>query len=80
MPPALDGIWPGAVVIVDCVAELSYVTSGGSPDRTVVSGSSRTEGSFTYYRPQLTMMVTRFNVNTDEWKAVVGWDMTLEEV
>ncbi len=51
-PPAIDGVWPGHVVTVECVAELSYPT-GGSPARPVVSGSTRTQGGFVFYRPQL---------------------------
>lgn len=78
-PPALDGIWPGAVVTVDCIFELSYLTAGGSPAKTVVSGSSRTADGFTFYRPRLVMMVMNFNVNRDEWGAVVNWRIDLEE-
>ena len=51
-PPAFDGVWPGRVITVDCVAELSY-PAGGSPTRPVVSGSARTEGTFVFYRPLL---------------------------
>lgn len=80
--PGFNGIWPGQVVTVDCIAELAYFSgaSGDLPDRPVVSGSSRTEGDWTYYRPQLVMMVTGFNVDTDEWGAKVGWSLALEEV
>ncbi|MES2845643.1 MAG: hypothetical protein V4747_11490 [Pseudomonadota bacterium] len=77
--PALDGVWPGQLVTVDCVAELSYLTSGGSPARTVVSGSSRTVGSYTFYRPQLSMRITGFQTQYDEWGAEVGWSLDLEE-
>jgi hypothetical protein len=48
--PGLDGVWPGLVVVVDCVAELSYKT-GGSPDRSIVTDSSRVDGDWTFYRP-----------------------------
>jgi hypothetical protein len=78
-PPAVDGVWPGHVVTVDCVAELSYPASG-SPARTVVSGSARTEGAFMFYRPQLQMLVTGLSVNRDEYGAAVQWQMDLEEV
>src|SRR5262245_39386362 len=78
-PPAIDGVWPGHVVTVDCVAELSY-PSGGSPARTVVGGSSRTEGAFVFYRPQLQMRVTGFSMNRDEYGAAVQWQMDLEEL
>ena len=80
VPPALSGIWPGMVVVVDCMQELCYETIGGSPERTVVSGSSRTEGSFTFYRPQLTMRIESFSIEKDEWQAVVGWTLVLVEV
>jgi hypothetical protein len=78
--PAIDDVWPGQQVTVDCVAELAYVTSGGSADRTVVPGSSRTSGDFTFYRPRLTMRVRSFQTTTDEWGAAVGWTLELEEV
>lgn len=80
LPPAFDGIWPGQQVTVKCISELSYKTSGGSPAKAVVSGSSRTEGSFTFYRPQLTMKVLSFNQDTDEYGATVSWSIELEEV
>ena len=77
--PAFDGIWPGMTVVVDCIAYLSYPTTG-SPQRTVVVGSSFTEGSFIFYRPQLTMMVTANSAQTDEWDANVPWELELEEI
>lgn len=75
-PPALDGVWPGALVTVDCVAELVHA-DGGTPERPVVA--SRTDGGFVFYRPRLTMRVLSFEVDRDEWGAVVAWTMTLEE-
>jgi hypothetical protein len=75
-PPALDGIWPGALVIVDCVAELVHAV-GGTPARPVVA--SRTEGGFVFYRPRLTMRVLSFEVGRDEWGAAAAWTLTLEE-
>ena len=76
-PPALDGIWPGALVTVDCIVELVFATAPGSAARPVVT--SRTEGEFTFYRPRLTMRVVSFDVERDEWGAAVAWSMTLEE-
>lgn len=78
--PSLDGIWPGETVTVQCIARLSYATSGGSATRTVVSGSTEVDGATTFYRPQLTMMVTGYEVLEDEYGAEVGWTLTLEEV
>lgn len=78
-PPAIDGIWPGLQVTVNCLYELSYLT-GGSPNRTVVGGSSRTSGAFTFYRPQLTMRIMKFSCERDEYGAAVSWSMDLEEV
>lgn len=76
---AFDGIWPGMTVVVDCIAYLSYPTSG-SPQRTVISGSDFTEGSFIFYRPQLTMMVVANSAQTDDWDANVPWELDLEEI
>ncbi|MBZ7921665.1 hypothetical protein LAC81_07705 [Ensifer adhaerens] len=80
LSPALNGIWPGQAVTVDCIAELCYPTSGGSPDRPVVSGSPRVEGAMTYYRPQLSMMVTDWQLREDEYGRQVSWTLQLEEV
>lgn len=79
-PPNFSGIWPGLQVVVDCISELSYTTIGGSPERTVVSGSSRVEGLFTVFRPQLTMRITAFSTDTDEYDVACNWSMDLEEV
>lgn len=75
--PALGGVWPGTELVIDCISELAYPT-GGTPERTVVTGSSRTDGTHTFYRPQLTVKLTHFESETDEWGLVVSW--TLEAV
>ena len=79
-PPAIDGVWPGQIVTVECVAELCFVTAGGSPARLMVEESERTEGAFTFYRPILTMRVTGFSVSRDEYGSSVNWHMQMEEV
>lgn len=78
--PALDGIFPGQVLDVDCVSELVYPTSGGTPTRTVVAGSARTVGGYTVYRPRLTMMVTGVQQSRAEYARTVSWELDLEEV
>lgn len=78
--PALEGIWPGEELVVDCVAELAYPIMTGSPDREVVPGSSRDEDGFTFYRPRLTMLVVGFTEAKDEYGAVTSWQLDLEEV
>lgn len=78
--PSIDGLEVGQIVTVDCVAELSYATSGGSPSRTVVSGSSREVGNFTFYRPKLQMMITNYSISSDEYAADVSWQLDLEEI
>lgn len=78
--PAMNGIWPGQQIIIDCVCELAYKTMGGTPDRTVVSGSSRTSGDFTFYRPRLTMVVTQITQGNEEWAGTVNWELDLEEI
>lgn len=78
-PPALDGAWRGMQVVVDAVTPLAHPTAS-SPGRAVVAGSSYVEGSFTIYRPQLTMLIVDWTIERDEWGAVTSWSLDLEEV
>jgi hypothetical protein len=80
LSPVTNGIWPGQTVTVDCIFELCYPTASGSADRSVVTGSSRVEGAMTYYRPQLAMMVTDWQLREDEYGRQVSWSLELEEV
>lgn len=77
--PCLDGGWIGEEVEVSCALELSFLT-GGTPQRPVVSGSERTEGDFTFYRPLLTMMVSAITDSFAEYRADYSWQITLEEI
>lgn len=79
-PPALDGVWVGMEVLVDCHVEIAYLTAGGAPGRSPVTGSARVEGSYTYYRPRLSMRVVELEIDRSEWAAEVGWSLTLEEI
>lgn len=79
-PPALDGLWVGMQVTVNCHVELAYLTAGGSPGRTPVPGSSSTDGAYTYYCPQFSMRVVELQVERQEWAAVVSWSLVLEEI
>jgi hypothetical protein len=77
--PAIDGIWPGMVLTIDCAAWLSYPV-GGSPSRPVVPGSSFTEEGFVFYRPRLLVRVTAMNSQEDEYARDAQWSLELEEV
>lgn len=80
-PPATDGRWPGTIVTVECIVELSYLTIGGMPERTPVDYSMRTSGDHTFYRPELEMMVSGApTISKDEYGATVSWTIQLEEV
>jgi hypothetical protein len=79
-PPALDGLWVGMTVVVDCLVELAYLTAVGSSGRTAVSGSERVIGDYTYYRPQLSMMVVDLQNELEEWAGTLPWSLTLEEI
>jgi hypothetical protein len=79
-PPGRDDVWPGRIVTVGCAYLLSYPTIGGSPSRTVVSGSQFTEGNFTFYRPQITFMIGKMSGSFDEWQAGYSWSIEMEEV
>jgi hypothetical protein len=78
-PPSVDGKWPGQIVTVDCVVELSCVAAD-TPARTQVPGSLYTEEGYKFYRPRLVMVVVGFNISNDEWPADVNWTMDLEEI
>ena len=80
-PPALSGVWPGAMLTVWCVSELGFDTMTGAAERPIVPDSSRMEGDITYYRPALDMMVVGpWSQATDEYGASVAWTLPLEEV
>lgn len=78
--PAVDGLWPGVVITVECVATLCYPTAEPwKKQRTSVVGSEWTSGNFTFYRPVLTMVCTGWNISEDETSARVSWTYDLEE-
>lgn len=85
-PPAMGNIWPGMVLIVDCISEMSVQGEYPNPEndgsvlgRVYVPGSLRVEDGFTFFRPRLSMMVVSFNIDRDEWGAAIGWSLVLEE-
>lgn len=80
-PFAADGVWPGKQVTVGCIVKLAYqAASDAVPQRTPVSGSEIEENGWVFYRPELSMRVTAFSIQEDEYGAEVGWRMDLEEV
>lgn len=79
-PPAFDGLWVGMSVLVYSHVEIGRHTASGSPERTPVPGSVRTEGAFTFYRPQFQMRVVELQIEQAEWEAKVSWALTLEEI
>lgn len=77
--PALDGIWPGQILTIDCVRPLSFKTIGGIPQRTVVEDSEFSEGEFTFYRPRIVFMVVNYTMDGNEYEANNNWQLDLEE-
>src|SRR5258708_4949912 len=75
-PPAMDSVFPGTALTVWCVSTLSYAT-GGSPNRSQVSGSLVLSNGFYSYRPILNMMVTDLSDDFGEWTAGHKWEITL---
>lgn len=79
--PAVDGIWPGQIVWVDCIAQLCHSNTVATFGREPVDYDDIHEiQGFIYYRPRLHMMVTGYSTDEDEWGAVVGWKIDLEEI
>ncbi|HEY7245180.1 MAG TPA: hypothetical protein VH678_15015 [Xanthobacteraceae bacterium] len=81
-PPAVDMAMPGKLITVSCITELCYDASYVSePSRPSVYQSERVDQyPYIFYRPQLSMMVTGFSIERDEWGAQVSWTLNLEEV
>lgn len=81
-PPAFDGVWPGRILTVDCIAELGYLTTSFSgQQRPSVDSVYRIVGDYTFYRPRLIMMViSPPNMTRAEWAAQSTWSIELEEV
>jgi hypothetical protein len=79
--PALDGIWPGQAVLVNCVCELA-TRSGDAFDRTVVPGTTprTTEDGFVYYYPQIAFMVVDYNTSMAEYPHEYNWQLSLREI
>lgn len=80
MAPCLNRVWIGQLCVVQCVVERSYKTGLDTPDRSVVSGSSRVEGAFTFYRPELTMRITAIRNGLVEYKADYSWQIDFREL
>lgn len=78
--PAFDAVHPGDQLTVDFVAEQSFKTAVGAPNRPVVPGSLRVEGAYSFYRMRLLMMVIVKPIDTDEYGAAVSWSLELEEI
>lgn len=76
--PCLDGAWLGEIVQVDCVHELNFPT-GATPQRHIVHGSEHVVGHFTYYRPQLIMMVTNIRNSKADYQGAYSWQIDLQE-
>jgi len=76
--PPFSGLWPGEEIVVQCVCELTYMTGGG-PERGAVSGSVRTEGGFTMYRPIMNFMVLDFDQSFEEYAHNYQWRLSLTE-
>lgn len=79
-PPSRDDIWPGRKVAVGCAYLLSYPTIGGTPSRSVLTGSAFIEGNFTFYQPLITFMLGKPSGNFDEWQSGYQWSLPMEEV
>jgi len=42
--------------------------------------SPLSEGGFLHYRPRLKMLLADYQLKTDEWGCVSGWEISLEEI
>ncbi len=77
--PAWEGVWPGIELTVDCVFEFGFKTGVGAAERPVIPFSSRLVGDYTYYRPQLVIVVTSFTGSRNEYGHFTEWQLQGEE-
>jgi hypothetical protein len=78
--PALSGVWPGDVVDMECVEEMSFLTAQPErQERTAVDGSVRIVGDYTYYRPILRVMFLGFSISGEEYQRAIAWSMEFTE-
>lgn len=78
--PALSGVWPGTVVDMECVEEMSFLTATPEmQEREAVDGSVRIVGAYTFYRPKLRVMFLGFSVAGEEYQRQVVWSMEFSE-
>jgi hypothetical protein len=78
---AFDGIFPGQIVTVSCIQELSFLTGSEEGTRPAVDGAVRISGAYSFYRPVLVMMVTAGpTASWDEAAAGNTFSIDLEEV
>jgi hypothetical protein len=80
---AFSDVFPGQIIYVSCIQELGFLTSAGAgaDRRPAVEGSERVSGDYSFYRPELIMMVTAGpTASWDEWAGVNTWSIELEEI
>lgn len=86
--PGLGRLWPGQRLTMQCAAELSFegstdenatADSDGPFERPVVGGSVREESGFTFYRPELTVLVVNYSTDFEEYEGKVAWQLDVEE-
>ncbi len=79
--PPIAALYPGASLTIQWPDELYYTTgTGATAGRTGVTGSYRTDGAFSFYRPIFSVLVTEFSNEFDEWDATHSWTLRAEEV
>lgn len=71
-----DPVLGGVKVYDKAGTDVSFSVAG----RTVTIPAARAEAVTVAYRPVLDMLVMDWNVDVDEWGAVTGWSLDLEEV
>ena len=78
--PALNGIWPGTVLTMECAQEMSFKSDRPEDqEREAVEGSVRTEGGYTFYRPIMTVIFLGWSATGAEYTHDVAWSFDVEE-
>lgn len=80
--PAIEGVWQGMQVVVDCCCELPFPASITTPSRPLATNTSiRNDGNgFKFYFPKITFMIRKISFGFKEFPHKYNWALGLEEV
>lgn len=84
--PPIDEFWRGQELTIESPLEFAFYSETGATgatstgSRTGVTGSYRTVGKHTFYRPILNVRVMDWEARFNEWDGSTTWTLDVEEI